>query len=166
MENWRSIKNFPNYEVSDMGRVRHVKTKRIRKPSVSVKGGYLYHNLYDFSGTRKGKYEHRLVAEAFLPNPLNKKMVIHSNGNKKDNKVSNLKWASDSESAIHSSRMKFFSNQKLDEEKVKKIWNCLRRGDSLKEIAKKFNVSIGAIGDIKYGKSWKYVTRILPPIIV
>ena len=93
-ETWRSIAGFEGlYEVSDRGRVKSLCDKRgirIRK-LVPDKYGYLTVSL-----KKNGKYYcfkvHRLVAMAFIPNPLNHPQVNHMDENKKNNDASNLEW--------------------------------------------------------------------------
>ena len=96
-ENWRSINLYLNYEISDIGRVKNVKTGRILKPSINT-GGYYYVNLCN-GGKVKHKI-HRLVAEAFITNFEDKPVVDHHDGNKTNNHISNLGWATIKENTL------------------------------------------------------------------
>lgn len=104
------IKDFPDYYITDNGDVYSRQTKRnpngrIKKMKLTLnKVGYLRVCLQN-NFCRKMKLVHRLVAEAFLPNPENKCDVNHINGNKSDNNVQNLEWATRSENELHAYRV-------------------------------------------------------------
>lgn len=83
------------YKVSDFGRVMCWKRRHVLCPRVN-KSGY---NEVTIHG--KARRVHRLVAQAFIPNPENKSEVNHKNGNKTDNRVENLAWATGFENRWH-----------------------------------------------------------------
>lgn len=95
-EIWRDIPGFEKkYQVSNMGRVkslnyRHTGKIQILKPGKNTKG-YSYVNLCK-DGKPQSYQVHRLVAQAFLPNPNNLSQVNHINEIKTDNRVDNIEW--------------------------------------------------------------------------
>ena len=90
MEVWRPIEDFPNYEVSNFGQVRNCRTGKVLKP-VDNTYGYLRVHLYQ-NGEKKWIYIHKLVALAFIPNPMDLVEVNHRDENKLNNRVENLEW--------------------------------------------------------------------------
>lgn len=98
-ETWKPIKEFETfYLISDLGRVFSLRTKTIRKTLLN--GGYPEVKLC-LGKKRIGKYIHRLLAEHFIPNPLNKPQVHHKDGNKSNNNLMNLEWVSQRDNLIH-----------------------------------------------------------------
>ena len=91
---WKEIKDFPTYYVSNKGEVWSYFTQRILNNQIS--GGY----VRVFIG--KQMLVHILVAKAFLENTNSYNIVNHKNGNKSDNNVDNLEWCSFSENSLHS----------------------------------------------------------------
>ena len=95
METWKSIAGYEGiYEVSDQGRVKSLKygKERILKPRKDS-CGYLQVNLCK-DGQKKMSLVHRLVSEAFIPNPNNLETVNHKDEVKTNNVASNLEWMS------------------------------------------------------------------------
>lgn len=89
MEEWRQSKDMKNYEVSNEGRVRNSKTKRIIIPTVNSHG-YEVVTLYG-NGTKHTKRVHRLIASNFFNEDLNEYDVKHKDCNKLNNRVDNLR---------------------------------------------------------------------------
>lgn len=97
---WHRIEQS-NYEVSDSGQVRNIKTGQIKKLSVGGTSPYLLVQIYVKNGKRKNYLVHRLVAKYFIENPDNKSQVNHKDKNKLNNCVSNLEWATPKENMKH-----------------------------------------------------------------
>jgi hypothetical protein len=96
-EKWANIEEFENYKVSNLGRVKNIKTGRILKPCKS--GGYIVVGLSKIKV--KTMQLHRLVAKAFIPNSENKAHVNHIDKNTLNNAVSNLEWNTPLENNLH-----------------------------------------------------------------
>jgi hypothetical protein len=94
-EIWRNIDGY-DYSVSNYGRIKNNKFGRILKPSKN-KNGYLIVRLSKDGVSKTLKKVHRLVANAFIFNPENKKCVDHIDNNRSNNNINNLRWATNKE---------------------------------------------------------------------
>ena len=90
-EIWKNINGYEQYQVSNYGRIKH--QERFLKPMLRSKNRYLCVQLSK-NGVIKTFSIHRLVAEAFIPNPHNYSIINHKDENKLNNVVSNLEWCS------------------------------------------------------------------------
>lgn len=106
-ELWKPIENYENYEISNHGRLRKfVKSKKAFKllnphrQNKKIHGDNSYLKT-DLAWNKRNVLIHRLVAQAFIPNPLNKKCVNHKDGIKYNNHVDNLEWATITENNRH-----------------------------------------------------------------
>ena len=97
-EEWKQIKDYPEYLVSNTGFVK--RETFFLKPNARGQGGYFSVSLSK-DGIVTAFYIHRLVAEAFIPNPENKYSVNHIDGNRYNNRIENLEWATGSEQNNH-----------------------------------------------------------------
>lgn len=161
---WKIINEFPEYEISDTGLVRH--GAKLLTPQLNSKG-YL---KISFSVKHKphNRLIHRLVAIAFIPNPNSKPQVNHIDGNKLNNNVSNLEWVTNSENQKHSianglrkvPKGSEIKQHKLTEEDVIFIKQHAKKQDkeySYVALGKRFNVHPQTIKNICDNKKWKHI---------
>ena len=123
-EIWKPVVGYEgSYEVSSYGRVRsldrYVKCKsyRLHKGKVLIgsitKYGYVRCNI-KVNGVLKGYFVHRLVAEAFIPNPDNLPQINHKDEDKTNNNVDNLEWCTAKYNMSYGSRQERYRNTMLE----------------------------------------------------
>ena len=167
-EIWCDIEGYEGvYQVSNFGRVRSLKATNTRILKLRLEqDGYLTVGLYK-NGV-KYPVVHRLVAKAFIPNPENKRTVNHIDGDKTNNRVENLEWATHKENLSHAlvtglrppivGTYNHFA--KLTEDEVRYIRshykkNCKEFG--VRALARKFNMSRESIIRIVRRQTYKNV---------
>ena len=157
---WRAVPGWEGfYEVSNRGEVKalsrtvHFRDGRTRAYQEHIKKrtsddlGYQVTRLCDKSNGRAcTRFVHRLVAQAFNPNPDNKGTVNHKDCNPRNNKVDNLEWASQTENMHHAwdnnriPRGSKRTQAKLTEEIVKDARRRAANGESCRRLAKIYGV--------------------------
>lgn len=153
IEEWKEVSFDKKYQVSNIGRIR---SNRKILSITSDRVGYKYVRL-----TTGNKLIHRLVATAFIENPLLKPQVNHKDGNKANNKVSNLEWCTAKENTNHGietglrSRTPQVNNRNLDSLQVKIIRECIQLGYKGKDIANYFKCLRSQISQIKRGHRYQ-----------
>jgi hypothetical protein len=173
LELWKPVRGFEGrYEVSSLGNVKSL--ARMRKGKSGAPTPLKERILRQFHPDSQYKrvslesksptYVHRIVAEAFVPNPLGLPEVNHIDGDKGNNRSENLEWVTHSENAAHASRSGLLAvgvrhgNSKLNESDVLKIDSLIRDGHSTRKIASRFGVGAEAVRCIRNGKTWAHLT--------
>lgn len=173
-EIWVDVKGYEGeFQVSNTGKIkslaRYVNTggggrrlicERIRALGPHTQG----YQTITFKATERPWLIHRIVAQHFIPNPENKPFVNHKDGNKHNNHVSNLEWATRQENEDHAygtglknSTGSSNTMSKLNEEKVKLIKVLGKLGFSARGMAIDFGVHAATIQRILSGAIWKHV---------
>ena len=130
---WIDVVGFEDkFQVNEYGEVRNKLSGKVLKNSFDKITGYLKCNLYCDSKTNV-KCVHRLIAEAFIPNPENKPQIHHKDGNKSNNCIENLEWVTFSE----------HGKKELVSQKGK--WQTTYRENSEKRRTKSLNVLVSHI---------------------
>lgn len=184
-EIWKDIEGYEGlYQISNTGKIKSLKRyknnhnkkqlvkEKIRKQIIS-KTGYYTCMLYK-NGNKKLLKVHRLIAQAFIPNPNNYPIINHINGNKLDNNILNLEWCDYSHNNKEAHRLDLIKNNTKGlkkytnslkkrvnqydlEENYIKTWNCI--SDIQKELGYTTTNICACCKNIRktaYGFIWKY----------
>ena len=157
----RQIKEYPDYLITLDGKVFSMISMKFLKLNNDGRG-YLSIQLYDKKGGNKRRLIHRLVAEAYLPNPENKEQVNHINGIKSDNCLLNLEWNTSSENNKHAFRtgLRFVDDKRRQmgpelKERRKKLVLDLETGiyySSMQEAAESVNLHFKCLSAMLTGR--------------
>lgn len=167
-EIWKDIKGFEGrYMISNLGRVKSMKYRHHNKVEIlkeDFKFGYKRVCLFTKDGKRKRIRVHRLVAQAFIPNPNNYSIINHKDENKENNRADNLEWCTQKYNINYGTRTERASTKirkaiiQIDEEN-----KIINQYNSIKEVEENLkynrsNIIACAKGRIKtaYGYIWKY----------
>jgi hypothetical protein len=171
MKDWKQIPDFPEYEVSRRGEVRHKSAHHKHKKPKLLKPwnngtGYFVISLCK-NGKRKNKLVSRLVAEAFVPNHDNLPEVNHKDHVKENNIWLNLEWCTSSYNKLYAHACGRFPKRDgnkcnlatLSAPEVLEIRQMHEENPSLtyKEIGEKFGVQASSIGKIIRREQWKHI---------
>lgn len=163
-EVWKPIKGHEGrYEISNFGRVRSLDMKVFNgrvyhdKPGRILKGSKFGNYSGVFLGRNSRGYIHRLVAETFLENPLNKKTVNHIDGNKNNNRADNLEWLTQEENNRHA-RQNGLNNMNGENNP-----SCKFSDDLVREIRSKYDTGLYMQSELAemYGVSRMQINRIV-----
>lgn len=189
-EVWKDIPNYEGYyQISNLGRIKSVARKvkyqnsyrnvkeKLKKTFIGKQG---YERVELSKNGKTKKYNvHRIVANVFISNPLNKETVNHINGIKTDNRVENLEWATRSENELHAYKIGLAKNSEKQrnvarlyckENKIKSIiqldldGNFIKEWKSAREVEEKINISRKNISQCITGKNktaggYKWLTK-------
>lgn len=175
-EIWKDIKDYPGYQVSNLGRIKSLPKKTnnqfnmkeiILKPIKQKKGYYCVNTNGKFWGI------HRIVAETFIPNQKKLPQVNHKDGDKSNNCVDNLEWCTCKENVIHAYKIGLRKGKRGKDNVLSKVinqydlnGNFIKQWDSTKEIERKLkiyhsNISLCCKHKLKTsgGYIWRYANE-------
>lgn len=135
------IKDFEDYSITQTGEVINTRTGKARALDFNKKVGYFQVDLYK-NNRRTKHYIHRLVAQAYIPNPLGLPEVNHKDSDRTNNHVSNLEWVSSSGNSIHAVQAGQRDHvARMSKEDIKNAYDLVMQGNSYKQVSELLNNS-------------------------
>ena len=157
-QNRVAVKGFEGlYEVDRKGNIFSLRNQIVLKPYKND-CGYMKVNLYDSFRKCKKKYVHRLVAEAFVPNPKNKPEVNRIDCDKQNNSVENLEWCTRKQNLIHSYEhglKRHGENHGMHKLTIEQVNDIRSKQLTQKEYALKYGVKQCTVSAIQKHRLWK-----------
>ena len=163
MEIWKDINGFRElYQISNLGRVRRKDNFKVLKP-LSISKGYKGVRLYETKDKARTKKIHRLVAEYFIPNPLNLPQVNHKDGNKSNNRIDNLEWCSNEFNMNHAIMNKLIKLgeqrpcSKCTEKSLLLLQRLIECSFTIKQLSIIYCISKNSMKEIIRGKTYGHL---------
>ena len=150
------IRDFPDYYVNKDGDV--LSTKNGHEMTIKQredKYGYLFVNIYDANGRLRTKKIHRLLAETFIDNPSNAPLVCHSDDNKQNNRLSNLRWGTNKTNSDDMVRNGHSTRKKVYCYETRKTYPSIRIA-SLKLGVSPSDITACVKGNISHSKGYHF----------
>ena len=165
-EDWKDIEGFEDYTIDEKGNIYSKRKRKYLKQTIN-KFGYCQVTL------QKDKYKkmfsvHRLVAQAFIPNPKNKPQVNHIDSNRQNNNVKNLEWVTAKENKKHALDNNLLKPRKCEEngrtaytnDMINDVCRLLEESNlTIKEISEKTNVGVDTIYGIRSKNIWNDISK-------
>jgi len=185
-EIWKDVVWYEGiYQVSNLWRIRSLNIRRWGKEKIlnpwKTKYWYTISTLWKL-GTSNSSFLHRLVAQAFIPNPQNKPYINHKNWIRHDNRIENLEWCTGSENHLHKYRILWYKQKNnifqtnhpnkwkfwKEHNSSKKVnqydleWNFIKTWDCIMDIERNLLIkhsNISACCKWKYKHSWWFIWK-------
>jgi hypothetical protein len=166
-EIWKSIIGFPGYSISNMGRLQLL-NGNYSKAKARDHDGYVSTKLANNHGKMVGCFIHILVAQAFLLNPKNKPYVNHIDGNRSNNKVSNLEYVTGSENGLRKTVPRkttittpvSIGQYNPETEECVRAWSCIKKASKELSINYKSLGKASAEEEIYENFLWKRISNV------
>ena len=159
-EIWKNIEGYDGrYQVSNMGRIKSFCKSKVKILRLRVGNRNYFEVILYMGKSSKNIKVHSIVAKNFIPNPENKPMVNHKDGNKLNNRVDNLEWSTYSENQLHAFQIGLIKTKKGTESNCAKLskeiviyirehYKCRDKEFGGKALSKKFGVSENTIKNV------------------